>query len=988
MGKRIRIITLFLIFCLVCVSAYAVQTNSTGNIGVSFARNNMIPSIKYYTESSLSENSLIDIDSMEEPLLLNEGDKIYVEYNNPKSSFYEFKGFRLYSYDEKGNRTDDEPLVLDNKEFITIPLELYYNQLSIEPYGEFRERKITFSDICDGDELDNTWFIGDEKYTSEYAEINAMSPYSVSFKYDPAVFYLVACNPENRIISAGSGSVIFFEENPISHTNSNIISDYSVELKPYTHLEFIGVNLITNSRIKRISTENEDIAINKLPEYSFKIGDTITIETGKDWVLSAVGAVIKLSAITEDSRIYTVTIVDSGDYNIELSLSETDTYTVQFELPEIPEGELAPSIELSFGSENLDNYNDLLKQDSINLEENSLLYLRIRNAAPSRNRLFITLVFEDGQSEKIEIRNNEFQRQFRFGADNPNLQQINLNIEYGIYFSAAKNDPTLLVRYYREGASEIVSGEFLPDGTDVRILVQNCPMDRELKYSTNVQKDTKSPNSAILKITKDITISDFEVNTVELQGFWFDPDEFSTKEHGKVCFIVNNVEIASRVFLKNGTEIKYQEQSSDDGYHLVPDTIVVNGDFTEQELIKIEFSKDAPIKLYLNQPEFGGTITYLDSNKQKIMAHEIYAKEGDVIHYELNPFNGYSPKDSRNAGSYTVTAAKVQSLPSDLEVFSESPEHRPDLVIDIHNAPVGLTLYDATRNIRLENARAGVDLKPKDSTNVGLSEESSGILGRNKYKVCVIHDILTYEPAFFELQGISYISGNQAMRIIRRDDFMDGSSVDTKTYITENAFDYELDFDYSVDPNRIYKEIRLTFEVVSGHFYVEKKIDNAKISVFVDGIELAENQFIEPESSVVVKIIPELGYYISGKDVEENIYSKTMKYSEYIDEIDSIVKDHPIIKYVSMYLPSSDEYGSYSYRYNDKNLSSDAPYSEFKIGDKLEIDFSANEGIEINRRIPLILSKKEISTDIEISESMDGQELCFEMLDIGLEENK
>ena len=978
--KGIKAIVSSILVFIVCsgVSLYADE------VGVSFAKNNMVPAIRYYLSQDYSSESEIVVDNMTSPRYMEEGTTIYVRYNNPEASFYEFKGFKIYSYDENGDRSD-EIIEIDNKDQITIPDDLYYDQISIEPFGVFKQRTLNLSDTIDGEEKDNIWIIGDDEYTAPSVNINATIPYSVSFKYDPQLYYVVSYSPSNRVVSAGSGSVIFFEENPFAASRRNLVTDYSVQLKPYTYFSFEETR-----HIKIISVRGEEISAKELQSTPFKIGDTVTIVTDRDWILSGYGIDIKNIAITEDSRVYSVTVIDNNDYNIGLSLTKTVTHTVTLNLQELQEGEQEPTVGISYGEYSSEIYKDLQEKKNFELKDGETLYLRIRNTAASRQKMTVTLVYEDGHTNIDGIGTTEYNTQFKFGNNRAtNLQQIKLEIDYGIYFCDVNNDPALTVSYYNDESGEkIKNGDFLPDGTKINFSVSGCPSDKKPLFS-----DGSSGDEHTLTISRGVTKSDFIVNTTSMQGFMFDPANYINPGHGKLEFSANGTKITTRTFLKNGTELQYKYWA-DEGYTLspaVPDHIVVRGDMTNEDLRKIHFIEDEQVILHLNQPLYGGSIIYYHDGRE-IDVNEISVKAESKIEYKLIADNGFIPVDNKNEDSFKVTKEKEQSFPSENKtMFKEQDEHKPSLTIDINGTSSGFSLNTFTPSDKpssyisfaIANKSGNIEFTPDENENDVTKEEKSSFLGSNKHEVIVDKDIATYAPTKFEIQGIQ-LNNNQALKITRSDTIRGQKEpIATSDYVRQSNTNYELSFDYSTDENRTYENVRLTFEIVSGFTHQLRNIPYASLFVELDGKELEEGQFVEPDTEVDIRIIPDEGYYISGRNIENNCYEDTMKYSKYISEISSIISKHPIHEYISMHLPASDLYGSYQYEFNDYEIQNE--YDEFKEDDTLKVTFTAKEPYSIKRNLPF-LSKTQITVDLKIEEFMNDSQVNPEMLGITLEE--
>lgn len=120
--------------------------------------------------------------------------------------------------------------------------------------------------------------------------------------------------------------------------------------------------------------------------------------------------------------------------------------------------------------------------------------------------------------------------------------------------------------------------------------------------------------------------------------------------------------------------------------------------------------------------------------------------------------------------------------------------------------------------------------------------------------------------------------------------------------------------------NKIYKEITVEISLAEVMKYTVQTVPHASISVRVadrDSQEpLKDGESIEGDRKVEVTISPESGYYVSGKDVENNIYREIMKFSKYESDIDTIIKKHEIKEMYSITLDSTDPYGTVTYKVN------------------------------------------------------------------------
>ena len=92
-------------------------------------------------------------------------------------------------------------------------------------------------------------------------------------------------------------------------------------------------------------------------------------------------------------------------------------------------------------------------------------------------------------------------------------------------------------------------------------------------------------------------------------------------------------------------------------------------------------------------------------------------------------------------------------------------------------------------------------------------------------------------------------------------------------------------------------------------------IQHGKLSVRdSSGIEYRDGSEAPAENEkVTVTIVPDPEFCVYGKNVRENVYSAEMKYSDYLKDLDSILKDHPIKPGIIVNLDTEDELGECSF---------------------------------------------------------------------------
>ena len=140
-----------------------------------------------------------------------------------------------------------------------------------------------------------------------------------------------------------------------------------------------------------------------------------------------------------------------------------------------------------------------------------------------------------------------------------------------------------------------------------------------------------------------------------------------------------------------------------------------------------------------------------------------------------------------------------------------------------------------------------------------------------------------------------------------------------------------------------YKSVEITIGVVDIEKFAQPNASaNTKVTVVNNstGETLATGDLIEADTKVVVTITPLSGYYVTGKNVSNDVYSKTMKFSEYQKNISTIISEHPADKYYTITLDKSDAYASYIYKLDGKEVSG---MIYVKAGQKLELTYEITD---------------------------------------------
>lgn len=186
--------------------------------------------------------------------------------------------------------------------------------------------------------------------------------------------------------------------------------------------------------------------------------------------------------------------------------------------------------------------------------------------------------------------------------------------------------------------------------------------------------------------------------------------------------------------------------------------------------------------------------------------------------------------------------------------------------------------------------------------------------------------------------------------------------------------------------NKIYKEVNVKISLVKVVSFDARRTANGVITVKfaddLDGRNLSEGDVAEASREVQVTITPDQGYYVTGKNQDNNIYNQKMKLSKYLSDIDDIVKEHKIKKLLQITLNKADDYGKCVYKLNGKEVSGTTLY--VREEDELTLEYElTDENYKIVRESDGFLgeidawrrntfSKTKETVTIPLSSSIDG----------------
>ena len=489
-----------------------------------------------------------------------------------------------------------------------------------------------------------------------------------------------------------------------------------------------------------------------------------------------------------------------------------------------------------------------------------------------------------------------------------------------------------------------------------------CGKKSELKYDKMILSPVKS-NDTFAEYT--FTVKE------QSEDFTFDPNDFEF-EHGKVTFSYLGNPITGKISLAAGRLIEYSEAEADEGYWL-PDgdnviTVSEDPEETMKQIEKIRFYRKKLVTVTLPQPSAGGTVTYKKGERTLSgKTDKMYA--GTELKLTFNPWNGwektvegdtFTVSDESDNQTVTIDGVNVK------DIFREVKEHRPVLKV-IADRLVGTDMRFSVRTSDISETELSRDIK----NNVML-EASTG----------------TADGVYISVDA-GRIAKSQMVKLSVSKTDSSGNEVTDVIYLEEIPSEKKIDIypqGALSDSDIYYKNITVTVSTVFRQLHEARSYENASLTLkyadTVDRKTIAAGELLDRDRLVTVFFKPADGYYISGQNVNDNVYSETMKYSEYQQAADKLGKTYPRKRIYTVDLNTSDPYGKVVYTLNGKTVSGKTQVRE---EDKLVMTYTIENRDYIIYKDFLsamhdLLSKSpyERSETITITEDLDGTSVTRE----------
>lgn len=931
------------VFLLCLISVFAV---SAKKINVSFQKSNKNEIVKYYLDKD--KKNTLDADKINS---LEAGSKVYFNY---VSQDVEVDGIVIKYFETGSNKvkssTEASIFEEDGVRYFVIPDGEFFTEISIGLRLKFEDRIISVSATSDGNPV-GTWKeygTPDASYSAVgEIPVNSILQYCMTYNYDSSIYYIESISPKNRVVSAGSGSIIFAVETP---GDAKITKEYDVVLKPYTHIQ------VDNYRkVKSVQINGTDVDPKYMGSVNLKNGALISLATDADCVLSVAGVEIHEVSVTDESRYYEMTIpADNTDYDLMIHTRNVPTKKVKITYENskgVENGNLM--FTYSTGDKEVIHKSNF-SNDKITMEDGNKFYVNVTK--PSHFSRVVIAVSGDSFYKEYEIVDPMV---FVFDYEQVNEVKVSFEPGYRFYHSAI-NESDIVDVFYTHNGREIEDGTFLRYGDKVYVTVSNCPSDYEVMEEYDIE------------ISSDTTEQTFQVSPQKRAGFWFDPSA-KTFEGGEITYVYNGKILSERTFIEQNKEVQYIAQPKD-GYHFSDE---VNGsiDTTDEARMKNRIARFSFIGnslqvVSLPQPEYGGRIVYSIGGKV-ITDSECIVDIGTKIHMKYVPDKGFGLIGELEQ-NFVVEEGSFETVFN--SAFKELDENKPTISISSFKS-LGSEFQMVFEYKELDSNNAKVEKRiPVSGGKIQKND--------NNFKVGTI------APLRLSLNGYLLESG---MVLEVSIDFDNGAG--TKTTKRYRTTDTSLDIDIyeivSADHACEYKKLTITVQKKAGSYFRYPQRSNESIEVYdANGHMLTESDLVLDDETVTVKLTSYVGYYIEGANAE-GVYSGTSKYNALNTYIDS----HTPKQLIDVTLGSSPEYGICEYSWDkEPDISISENRKLFRVGTKLTLTFTANEEYEIERNLvgkawtSVFGSSNVITEQLTITDAMDMTKIDLQSFGITVKE--
>ena len=313
---------------------------------------------------------------------------------------------------------------------------------------------------------------------------------------------------------------------------------------------------------------------------------------------------------------------------------------------------------------------------------------------------------------------------------------------------------------------------------------------------------------------------------------------------------------------------------------------------------------------------------------------------------KFNPWEGWICKDDSYKGEvvYNVSDGWAQTVSVGNkrveDAFVEDEEHKPKLSVRLEKS-VGTSMEFSLEasGYRMDVENYGGGWKVTDIFNPNAKTYD---IMNNDQIIVSGQKIGTDKPIQITMGKRAIQSGKAVRTIITLTDSNNKKKTETR-YVDDLSLNSDPIYIYAKGSNSYtktwYKSVDITIGVVDiCRFHEPVSMANSKITVtnLSSNRDLKENDFIEGSEMVMVRIWPNSGYYITGKNVVGDMYSEKMKFSDYEKRLSEIRLGYLPEKYRILSLDESDTFAKYTYKLDGTVVSGEI---KAKKGQKLELTY-------------------------------------------------
>ena len=338
----------------------------------------------------------------------------------------------------------------------------------------------------------------------------------------------------------------------------------------------------------------------------------------------------------------------------------------------------------------------------------------------------------------------------------------------------------------------------------------------------------------------------------------------------------------------------------------------------------------------------------------------------------LNPFASYSVEyDLKDFASQyyiynTVPTAEYEQNDNVQFGRKKATDNIDTFIVELHPY-INLTIVDGTVGIvdnipiigNLTNEKK-ISLIEINSNSISPKETNNSLLIDSQYKIKCGDKINIHINKAYNLTCDDFPLDSPS-------DLVNEDKLYTIIIPDEPRYKYTLRIGYAA-------------ENANGELFTNEVAAHCSISLYKDNEVLLKDGDQQPSgnTTVILKIVPEEGYYLTGKDVKKgsNIYEKKMKYKEYLEDIDEIIKTHPVEEYIDIELLEKDEYGKFTYKVDGHKLKDYTPIISLQANQQLTIQYTLDKDSQyylINEKNKQVTSASKIIT---VDHSMDNTKIA------------